>query len=256
MKRNVIEINEEKCIGCGLCASACMQGAIEVIDGKAKLMSESYCDGLGMCLPKCPVDAIHMTEKDTDAFDASRKNIKMKDVSPKGQASACGCAGSAIQIFDRKAKENVASEAIQGIEDLSSALTQTKTSQASAFVVGSELMQWPVQLRLVSPNAPYFENADLLVAADCTAFAYGDFHRDFLKDKVVVIGCPKLDDNGYNIDKLTEILSNNHIKSIEVLRMEVPCCGGMTHAVKEAMLNARCIVPYSEVTISTDGRKL
>ena len=243
MKRNVIEINEDKCIGCGLCAGACMQGAIEIIDGKAKLVSDSYCDGLGMCLPKCPVDAIHMVEKETDAFDQARKNIK-KDIAEK-PSSGCGCAGSAAKSFDRASL------------DISLDLAPTPAPKANVsadFAMPSELMQWPVQLKLVSPNAPYFQNADLLIAADCTAFAYGDFHRDFIKGKVTVIGCPKLDDNQYNIDKITAILREGSIKSITVVRMEVPCCGGMTYAVKEAMLNARCIVPYNEITITTDGR--
>lgn len=249
MKRNVIEINEEKCIGCGLCAGACMQGAIEIIDGKAKLVSDSYCDGLGMCLPKCPVDAIHMTEKETDAFDQSRKNIKVsqKDVS---SSSSCGCPGSASQSFDR-------APASQGIAlDMAPPKKQVNMHAPVSpdFTMPSELMQWPVQLKLVSPNAPYFKGADLLIAADCTAFAYGDFHRDFIKDKVTVIGCPKLDDNQYYIEKIGAILEENEIKSITVVRMEVPCCGGITYAVKEAMLNARCIVPYNEVTITTDGR--
>lgn len=239
MKRNVIEINEEKCIGCGLCAGACMQGAIQIIDGKAKLTSESYCDGLGMCLPKCPVDAIHMVEKETDAFDESRKNIK------KTNGTASGCAGTIAQSFAR----NSVAINLETVPE-----KKVKATVSSDFNVPSELMQWPVQIKLVSPNAPYFKNADLLIAADCTAFAYGDFHRDFIKDRVTIIGCPKLDDNQYNIDKITEILKQNDIKSITVVRMEVPCCGGMTHAVKEAMLNARVIVPYNEVTITTDGR--
>ncbi|MBE0449464.1 MAG: 4Fe-4S binding protein [Clostridia bacterium] len=247
MKRNVIEINEDTCIGCGLCATACMQGAIEIIDGKAKLVSESYCDGLGMCLPKCPVDAIHMVEKDTDTFDDSRKNIKAKahDHGEEG----CGCAGSAAKTIERKP---IAAFELQTVKTITNTVPQ-KSSEQAGFIE-SELMQWPVQLRLVSPNAPYFKDADLLVAADCTAFAYGDFHRDFIKDKVTVIGCPKLDDNNYNIDKIAEILTANSIKSITVVRMEVPCCSGIIHAVKEAMLKSKCIVPYREVTISTDGR--
>ncbi len=253
MKRNVIEINEEKCVGCGLCAGACMQGAIEIIDGKAKLVSESYCDGLGMCLPKCPVDAIHVVEKETDEFDASRKNIKAK--SNDGETTskpetieplACGCPGTASKSIQRTAT-------IESLGVVSN--THLQKAQPSANVaIGSELMQWPVQLRLVSPNAPYFANADLLIAADCTAFAYGDFHRDFIKGKVTVIGCPKLDDNQYNTDKIAQILAENDIKSITVVRMEVPCCGGMIQAVKQAMLKAQCIVPYKEVTISSDGR--
>ncbi len=243
MKRNVIEINEDLCIGCGLCATACMQGAIEIIDGKAKLTSESYCDGLGMCLPKCPVDAIHMVEKETDSFDESRKNIKLQD-----NKAGSGCSGVAISTFER------APSNLQTVKTITNTAPVPKANQSTSEVIQSELMQWPVQLKLVSPNAPYFKNADLLIAADCTAYAYGDFHRDFIKDKVTIIGCPKLDDNQYNQEKIAEILKMNTIKSITVVRMEVPCCNGIIHAVKEAMLESRCIVPYKEVVISTDGR--
>ena len=260
MKRNVIEINEDKCIGCGLCATACMQGAIEIVDGKAKLTSESYCDGLGMCLPKCPVDAIHVVEKDTDAFDSTRKNIKAKSEAPThahAEGQGCGCSGTAAKAFDRSSMVTL---------DMATSVSRKMVSKtprdqegvlvatSESISVPSELMQWPVQLKLISPTAPYLQNADLLIAADCTAFAYGDFHRDFIKGKVTVIGCPKLDDNQTNTDKIAQILTESNIKSITVVRMEVPCCGGMIQAVKAAMLKAQCIVPYSEVTISTDGR--
>jgi ferredoxin len=237
VKRNVIEIQEDKCIGCGLCAGACMQGAIEIIDGKAKLVSESYCDGLGMCLPKCPVDAIHMVEKDTDSFDSSRKNIKLKEKKIP-ETMACGCPGTAMKSIERKTPK---------------AAVRTAVQEQQPEIFSSELMQWPVQLKLVSPNAPYFENADLLIAADCTAYAYGNFHKEFIKGKVTVIGCPKLDDNNYNRDKIAAILTENQIKSITVVRMEVPCCSGIIQAVKQAMLAAQCIVPYKEVTIRTNG---
>lgn len=233
MKRKVIEINEDKCVGCGLCANACEQSAIQIIDGKAKLVSDSYCDGLGMCLPKCPVDAIHLVEKETEEFDKSRKGINKKS-----DKLACGCPGTMEQTIKR---ENTKVE------------EKNETKEEKTFDVRSELQQWPVQLKLVSPNAPYLENADLLIAADCTAFAYGNFHKDFIKDKITVIGCPKLDDNQYYVEKLTEMLANNDINSITVVRMTVPCCGGIVSAAKQAMLNSGKIVQYKEVVISTNG---
>ena len=209
-----------------------------------------------MCLPKCPVDAIHVVEKDTDAFDSARKNIKATPtIQPIQQAHAqtegggCGCSGSAAKSFDR-----TVAFTLDTASPKNEIKMESQTTVSADFTMPSELMQWPVQLKLVNSSAPYFNNADLLIAADCTAFAYGDFHRDFIKGKTTIIGCPKLDDNQYNTDKIAEILSKNTIKSITVVRMEVPCCGGMIQAVRAAMLKAQCIVPYSEVTISTDGR--
>ena len=236
MKRQVIEINEETCVGCGLCASACHQGAIQIIDGKAKLTSESYCDGLGMCLPKCPVDAIKLVEKETDAFDQSRKDFAIKSET-KSSDSGCGCAGSAPQTF-------------KPITSFKSASQEAKPAVGS---VQSQLRQWPVQLNLISTRADYLQNADILIAADCCAYAYGNFHADFISGKVTIIGCPKLDDNEHYIEKLTEMFTINDIKSITVTRMSVPCCGGLTYAVKQAMLRSGKIVPYAEVTIAPDG---
>ncbi len=233
MKRQVIEIQEEKCIGCGLCATACMQGAIEIIDGKAKLVSDSYCDGLGMCLPECPVDAIHLVEKETQAFESSRKNIKAKSQNTGG-----GCAGSAMKTLQPSSK-------------VSFGMTESTAPVQSGRP--SRLGQWPVQLMLVNPAAPYFENAHLLIAADCTAYSHGNFHEDFVKGRVTLIGCPKLDDNGANEEKIRQILANNEIASITVVRMEVPCCGGILSAVKNAMLSSGTIVPYKEVTLGVDG---
>jgi NAD-dependent dihydropyrimidine dehydrogenase PreA subunit len=222
MKRQVIEIDEEKCIGCGLCASACHQGAIEIINGKAKLTSDSYCDGLGLCLPKCPVDAIELIEKETVQFDLQRKDYAINS-----------CVSSEPKTLKP--------------------LTGFNKPQVKEFHSGSELRQWPVQLMLMSTKADYLKNADILIAADCTAYAYGNFHNDFIKDKVTIIGCPKLDDNNHYIEKLTEMFSINEIKSITVVKMSVPCCSGLTTGVKKAMLNSGMIVPYSEVTIAPDG---
>lgn len=264
MKRNVIEINEEKCVGCGLCAGACMQGAIEIINGKAKLVSDSYCDGLGMCLPKCPVDAIHLVEKEASEFNQERKNIKASPSKDMPETLGCGCPGSEAKTFERTTIAlNVTAPKTSKVEPSLETTKKTPVgiseSSEEAIQIGempSELMQWPVQLMLVPPTAPYLENADILIAADCTAFAHGDFHRTFMRNKVTIIACPKLDDNVKNIERLTQIFSSASVKSITVVRMEVPCCGGLTYAVKEAMLNARRIVPYNEITLSTDGRIL
>jgi ferredoxin len=235
MKRKIVEINKEKCNGCGLCARACHEGAIQMINGKAKLISDEYCDGLGDCLPACPTDAIKIIEREAREYDEAAVKEKMEKASNK--ILPCGCLGTAERKIERKLLTVKKFEAIENVED----------DQIS------ELRQWPVQLNLVNPRAAFFENADLLIAADCTAYAYADFHKDFIKGHITVIGCPKLDDNKYYEEKLAEILKNNNIKSITVVRMEVPCCGGIVSAVKSAMLKAQVIVPYKEVTISTDG---
>lgn len=233
MKRNVIEIDQDLCIGCGLCTKACHQGAIQLVDGKARLMSDSYCDGLGMCLPNCPVDAIQLVEKETDAFDTRRKDFALKGQSPSVSG---GCPGSQARSFASLSPKPAASEAT------------TSTL--------SQLRQWPVQLHLVSTTAPYLQGANLLIAADCTSFAYGDFHNKFMRGKVTLIGCPKLDDTNAYLDKLTEIFRMNDIQSVSVVRMSVPCCGGITRLVQQAIKQSGAIVPYAEVTISTEGEIL
>ncbi len=216
MKRQIIEINQEKCIGCGLCANACHQGAIQVVNRKANLTSDSYCDGLGMCLPACPVDAIKLTQKETAEFDQSRKGYALKE-----EKQAIGCPGSASKVLKNTTK--------------------------------SQLNQWPVQLKLVSPSSEFWDNADILIAADCCAYSYSNFHDEFMKNKITVIGCPKLDDIQYYIDKLTEIFKAKDINSITITRMSVPCCGGLVHAVKEAISNSNTKASYNEFIISTDG---
>ncbi|MCT4595190.1 MAG: 4Fe-4S binding protein [Anaeromicrobium sp.] len=235
MKRKIIHIDQDKCNGCRLCVDACHEGAIQMIDNKATLVSDKYCDGLGDCLPVCPTDAIKMVEREADPFDeeAVKERMEMKK---KMEPMPCGCPGTHAKKIQKKIPKVVT----------------TDTTQKNTFLP-SQLNQWPIQLRLVNPNNDYFEGANLLVAADCTAFSYGNFHEDFIKDHITVIGCPKLDDNNYNVEKLTAIIKNNNIKSIKVIRMEVPCCTGMTKAVKEAMLNARKIVDYKEVIIGIDG---
>ena len=226
MVRRIIEIDEEKCNGCGACAKACHEGAIGMIDGKAKLLRDDYCDGLGDCLPTCPTGAIKFVEREALPYDEAA----VMAAKEKSGCSGGGCPGS-------MAKEVNA---------------PTAPSAADAAVQLSQLRQWPVQIKLAPINAPWFKGAKLLIAADCTAYAYGSFHNDFIKDHVALIGCPKLDAVDYS-EKLTEILKNNDIKSVTVTRMEVPCCGGIEMAVKRALLNSGKLIPWSVVTIGIDG---
>jgi len=228
--RKIIKIDQEKCNGCGACAAACHEGAIEMINGKAKLTREDYCDGLGDCLPACPVDAISFEMREAPAYDEAA--VKAAQAAKKAPLP-CGCPGSNSKSIKREA----APEA------------------ASCSPINSQLCQWPVQIKLVPVNAPYFDGANLLVAADCTAFAYGNFHNEFIRNHVTLIGCPKLDEGDY-AQKLTQIIANNNIKSVKVVRMEVPCCGGIENAVKRALMASGKFIPWQVVTISTDGRIL
>lgn len=240
MIRKIIRIDEDKCTGCGLCASACHEGAIGMVDGKARLMRENYCDGLGDCLPACPTGAITFEEREAPAYDhaavmAAKASHAQTDEAPVAGKKAplpCGCPGSQSKKLERGHREAVPSAGIN-----------------------SELTQWPVQIKLVPLTAPYFNNANLLVAADCSAFAYGDFHRKFIRNHVTLIGCPKLDEGDY-AEKLTEIIRRNEIKSVTVVRMEVPCCGGLENAVKRALQQSGKFIPWRVVVISADGRIL
>jgi ferredoxin len=236
MKRNIINIDEEKCNGCGLCVSACHEGALQLIDGKARLVSESYCDGLGDCLPECPTKAITLEERETVAYDeeAVKKHMYKSKAQPEAPLP-CGCPGTHAKLL---AKKQIESTPVLSGENLQ-----------------SQLGQWPCQLKLVPVNAPYLDNAHLLIAADCTAFAYPNIHEKFMRNKITLIACPKLDDIDYS-EKLTTILKQNEIKSVTILRMEVPCCGGILQAAKKALLNSGKLIPWSVVTISTDGRIL
>ena len=229
MLRKIIKIDEEKCNGCGACAAACHEGAIEMIDGKAKLTREYYCDGLGDCLPACPTNAITFEEREAPAYDEDAvRQAKMKKF---GVKLPCGCPGTQSKTINR----------------------QASTETARTANVKSRLLQWPCQIKLVPVNAPYFENANLLIAADCTAYAYGNFHEDFIRNHITLIGCPKLDEGDY-AEKLTQIIANNNIKSVKVVRMEVPCCGGIENAVKRALQASGKFIPWQVVTISTDGK--
>ena len=224
MIRKIIEINEEKCNGCGLCAKGCHEGAIAIVIGKAKLMRDDFCDGFGDCLPACPMDAIHFTEREAAAYD--EKAVQAN----KQKKSACSGftrPGSALQSFTPKEDDS----------DVS---------------VPSCLRQFPIQIKLLPTNAPYFNGADLLIAADCTAYAYGNFHHDFIRGKITLIGCPKLDAVDY-AEKLTEIFRNNDIKSITLTRMTVPCCGGMEYAIKRAIEASGKDIPLEVAVISPDG---
>lgn len=235
MKRNIIQIDQEKCNGCGLCENACHEGAIKIIDGKAQLISEEYCDGLGACLPVCPTGALKIIEAEAKPFNQELigKNQKQQ------YEHAHMCPSSRERIIKR---DNLNADGKDNDQSF------YENNQNVSY-----LGNWPVQFSLVNPYASFLENADILIAADCTAFAYSQIHNKFMKNKVTIIGCPKLDNAEYYIDKLTEILSNHDIKSITVLRMEVPCCGGMTHIVKQAMLKAQKIVQFNEVIITIDG---
>ena len=229
MIRRIIRIDEEKCNGCGACATACHEGAIGMVNGKARLLREDYCDGLGDCLPACPTGAITFEEREAPAYDEAAV-LRAKE--EKKESLPCGCPGSMARAIQRQ-----------------------EACSAPAAPVHSQLGNWPVQIKLAPVNAPYFSGAHLLVAADCTAYAYADLHRDFIRGRVTLIGCPKLDAVDY-AEKLTAILSNNDIRSVTVVRMEVPCCGGIEMAVKRALQQSGRFIPWQVVTISTDGRIL
>ena len=229
MIRKIIKIDEEKCNGCGACAAACHEGAIEMINGKATLTREDYCDGLGDCLPACPTNAITFEQREAAAYDEKAVAENKKKIA---ESLPCGCPGTKAKMIERENFE-----------------------QSTKAISESQLSQWPVQIKLVPVSAAYFNNANLLVAADCTAFAYGNFHDDFIKNHITLIGCPKLDFVDYS-EKLTQIIAQNNIKSVTVVRMEVPCCGGIENAVKKALQTSGKFIPWQVVTISTDGKIL
>lgn len=224
MIRRIIKIDEEKCNGCGACAIACHEGAIKIINNKAKLTREDYCDGLGDCLPACPENAIAFEEREALEYDEAAV------LKAKAELS-CSCQGSKEKVFNRSVINN----------------------NNANINLSSQLKQWPVQIKLSSINATYYNNSSLLIAADCTAYAYASFHNDFIKGNVVLIGCPKLDNIDYT-EKLTHIIKNNNIKDIKVVKMEVPCCNGIERVVRNAIINSNKNIACKVYTISTDGR--
>ena len=229
MLRRIIEIDEEKCNGCGACARACHEGAIGMVNGKAKLLRDDYCDGLGDCLPTCPTGAITFVEREAAEYnEAAVQAAKQAKAQPVGHPG--GCPGSrAMELHHRP------------------------TPQPAAVSAGvSELRQWPVQIKLMPVRAPYYDGAKLLIAADCSAYAYAAFHQDFIRGHITLVGCPKLDGVDY-AEKLTEILRNNDIQSVHIVRMEVPCCGGLELAAKKALQNSRKFIPWQVTVISADG---
>ena len=233
MKRKIVHIDREKCTGCGLCVSACHEGAIAMEDGRAVLLRDDYCDGLGDCLPACPADAIHFEEREAPAYNEAAvlaaKEEKMKN------GNHPGCPGEQLRVMQH----------------------EESPAKAAAVPAGavSRLGQWPCQIKLVPTNAPYFNGAKLLIAADCTAYAYANVHEEFMKGKITLIGCPKLDSVDYT-EKLTAIIRDNDIRSVTVLRMEVPCCGGMEFMVKNALKESGKFIPWQVVTVGIDGNLL
>lgn len=232
MIRKIIKINEDVCIGCGACADACHEGAIQMVDGKARLTREDYCDGLGDCLPACPVDAISFEEREAPAYNEEAvRQVKMKQF---GIKLPCGCPGSQSKAICRE---------------------PAAPAPETSVPIQSQLTQWPVQIKLAPVNAPYFDHANLLIAADCTAYAYGNFHHEFIQGRITLIGCPKLDEGDY-AEKLTAIIANNNIRSITIVRMEVPCCGGIETAARRAILAGGKFLPWQVRTVTIDGKIL
>ncbi len=264
MIRKIVRIDRDKCNGCGACASACQEGAIRMIDGKAVVTREDYCDGLGNCLPACPTGAITIEEREAVPFDENAVKAAMaaKEATDQAQtftaprpAKARGCPGSmAKSIPHAGCPGSMARSLSHGApQPAVPAFAAQAGESENSTPAQSALSQWPVQIKLVPVNAPYFAGADLLIAADCTAYAYAAFHRDFIAGRVTLIGCPKLDEGDYS-EKLTQIVKENDIRSVTVVRMEVPCCGGLEKAARTALMNCGKCIPWQVVTIGLDGR--
>ncbi len=276
MIRKIIHINEEKCNGCGACANTCHEGAIQMVDGKARLMRDDFCDGLGDCLPACPTNAITFEEREADAYDddavkahlaakgpeALKKHLDAKKAHAHDNDAVPhhgGCPGAMAREIHHAAPHGGCPGAMARTvehththDNANTVTGNTNGNTPTAYSMESQLRQWPVQIKLAPLSAPYFQNANLLIAADCTAYAYGNFHNEFIKNHVVLIGCPKLDAVDYT-EKLTEIIKHNDFKSLTIVRMEVPCCGGLEHAATEALKASGKFIPWQVVTIGIDG---
>jgi NAD-dependent dihydropyrimidine dehydrogenase PreA subunit len=238
MERKIIKINSSLCNGCGLCAAACHEGAIGMVEGKAVLLRDDYCDGLGNCLPACPTGAISFEVREAAAYDEAA--VLANQAKQTAPPLPCGCPGSASKSLSRE-------------QEVCSCSDQPQAAPAAS--AASQLRQWPVQIKLAPINASYFSGAHLLIAADCSAYAYGDFHNKFIRNRVTLIGCPKLDEGDYS-EKLAEIIRRNDIKSVTIVRMEVPCCGGLEYAAKKALQDSGKFIPWQVVTISAEGEIL
>ena len=280
MIRKIIQIDEEKCNGCGACAAACHEGAIGMVNGKARLLRDDYCDGLGDCLPACPTGAITFVEREAAAYDEAavlekkragqERRAGGKNPEPAAAPVFAGCPGSRMRRLGNQASAGMASAGAAPVETASAALASVGSAPAGLASAGSalaevadagiapavsQLGQWPCQIKLVPVNAPYFDGAKLLIAADCTAYAYARMHETFMRGKITLIGCPKLDGVDYS-EKLTQIIRDNDIRSVTVVRMEVPCCGGLEQAVRKALQESGKWIPWQVATISIDGRIL
>ena len=231
--REIVRIDEEKCNGCGLCVPSCAEGALQIIDGKAKLISETYCDGLGACLGECPQGAITIDERVAEEFNEEAVKRHLEEKQPEQEELPCGCSSATIQQIDRQ-------------EAAEATLSAERHPQ-------STLTHWPVQLTLVPPTAPFLQGTDLVLAADCVPFAYAGFHQDFLRNHSLLVACPKLDDFQAHLDKLSDILHHSGVKSLTVVHMEVPCCSGLVHMAKQAMQLSGKDIPFKEITIGING---
>ena len=253
MIRQIIHIDEEKCIGCGLCADACHEGAIAMVNGKAKLMREDYCDGLGDCLPACPADAISFVTREAPAYDAAAVEAAKLEKAAKTPAAATSSIISGLKLTDASIHTGCPGSRAQSFTQQAPAHACPSSASRDLDTVGSSaLSQWPIQIKLVPVNAPYFNDADLLIAADCTAYSYSRFHEDFIKGRITLIGCPKLDDGDYS-EKLTEIFTSNKIKSIHLVRIMAPRCGGLPTAEANAIAASGKQIPCTITTISPQG---